>query len=90
MATKAAIGGAVVVRVAVARIGSCRIAAPTIVIGAHSDCRPDQRDSNQSRGRRILVSHHFRTLIELHVPAAEFFGEVLLECWILALQVSAT
>lgn len=90
MATKAAIGRSVVIGVTVAGIGSRRIAAPAIVVGTNSDCRPDQRHSNQSRGCSILVPHHLWTLIELHAPPAEFVGEVLLKCWILALQVCAT
>ena len=89
MATQTAVGGSVVVGIAVSGIASCWVAGPAIVVCTDCDCRADQRYSNQGRCCSILVPHHFRTLIELHTPPAEFFGEVLLECWILALQVSA-
>jgi len=87
MAAEAAVGRSVVIGVAVPWIASCWVAAPAIVICANSDGRADERDSNQSRGRRILISHHFWALIELYAPPAEFLREILLECWILALQV---
>ena len=90
MATQAAIGRSVVVGVTIPRVISCRVAASAIVVRTHGDCGPDQSDSNQGRGSCVLISHHLRTLIELHAPPAEFFGQVLLERWILALQVRAT
>lgn len=90
MATQAAIGRSVVVGVTISGIGSRRIASPAIVVGADRHRRSDQRNGDQRRRRGVLVPHHFRTLIELHAPPAEFFGQVLLERWILALQVRST
>lgn len=89
MATQAAIGGTVVIGVTIPRVASRRVAAPTIVVRTHCDCGPDHSDSNQGSCRRILIPHHFRTLIDLHASSAEFPRQVLLERWILALQVGS-
>lgn len=89
MATQAAVGRSVVIGVAVPRIASCWVAASAIIVCADSHRRADQRNGNQRRRRGVLVPHHFRALIELHASPAEFLRELLLECWILALQVRA-
>lgn len=87
MAADAAVGRSVVIGVAVPWIASCWVAASAIVVGADSYRRSDQRNGNQRRRRGVLVPNHFRTLIELHASPAEFLRELLLECWILALQI---
>ncbi len=89
MAAEAAVGRSVVVGVAVPWIASCWVPASAIVVGADSHRSSDQCNGNQSRRRGVLVPHHFRALIELHASPAEFLRELLLECWILALQVRA-
>ncbi|CUX35104.1 MULTISPECIES: hypothetical protein [Agrobacterium tumefaciens complex] len=65
-------------------------AAPTIVVRAHGDGGAHECYSNKRSGRCILILNHLRTIKSLYAPSIQFFQNILLEYWILVLQVCPT
>ncbi len=68
-----------------------RIAStPTIVVCAHGNSGANERYGNKRSGCRILILDHLWAIKSLNATSIQFFQNILLEYWILALQVCPT